>query len=115
MGALEVLTVSPAELLLGQTTAVTLTGRGFVPGISVSMSGSDASIATVQRLSYTRLVANVSVPSNAAMGTRDVTLTLPASAGGGSLTSPALLRVGYPAPTISTVAPARPTRRRPAR
>ncbi|MFC1567004.1 fibronectin type III domain-containing protein [bacterium] len=68
--------VTPTELYRGVGTVITITGKGFETGASVSISGTGAA-ATVQSLTVVKIQALVNVADAAALGVRNVEVTNP--------------------------------------
>ena len=67
---------SPASLGQGATNVtVSLGGSGFVNGVAVGISGSGVTVGTVTVVDGTHMTVVLSVATNAATGTRDITLT----------------------------------------
>ena len=69
--------VTPNSGKVGFTVPVTIDGTGFVPGAAVS-AGSGISVSNVAYVSPTQLTANFAIAGTAALGTRNVRVTLPA-------------------------------------
>lgn len=72
--------ISPASLptsATATTTAVTITGTGFETGAVVSLSGSSATVGAITYTSSTSMIAQITVPSGAAVAQLDVTVTNP--------------------------------------
>jgi len=97
--------VSPSTLNRLQTANVTLTGSGFISGITTASFGSDVAINSVTVSSTTQLVVNVTVSASAATGTRTISVTNDAPGGGtGSLSNG--ITISNPAPTLTGIVPA---------
>jgi hypothetical protein len=97
---------SPAEGQRTTTLDVTLTGSGFLAGVTTVRFGPDVSVNNVTVQSGTALTANISIGAGAALGARAVSVSNP-QPGGGS----AILAAGFtvlpvhPAPAIESVSP----------
>ncbi len=69
-----VASIAPGVVTRGSTTAITVTGSGFVADTTLSIDGTGISVSDVDVLSATQLSANVTVTSGAAVGKRSVFL-----------------------------------------
>ncbi len=87
-----------------QTLNVVLNGSNFVNGVTTADFGADVTINSVVANSATQLTANITIAANATLGTRDVSVTNPAPAGG-SATLPNSFTITNPAPALASVAP----------
>ena len=87
-----------------QTLNVVLNGSNFINGVTTVDFGADVALNSVVANSATQLTANVSIAANAALGTRDVSVTNPAPAGG-TATLPNSFTITNPAPSLTSVAP----------
>ncbi|MHB8512331.1 MAG: beta strand repeat-containing protein [Actinomycetota bacterium] len=95
--------IAPSSLGQGAVSqAVTLTGTGFMPGTSASLSGTGATLNSVTYIDATHLDATISVSSSAPTGSRDITITNP---DGGSPVVCSGCFVVNAAPTLSSVGP----------
>lgn len=96
--------LSPAAGARGQTIAVLLTGRGFIPGVTSLLVGSDITVDSLMVQSSTTLRAVISISATAAAGPRDISIVnnLP---GGGSFTLPSAFSIGNPAPILHAIVP----------
>lgn len=92
-------TVLPNTGGQGATRAITITGTNFGTGTTVS-AGSGITVNSVAGTGTTTRTANFVVAANAAVGTRDVTVTT----SNGAVTCIGCFTVGA-APTITTVSP----------
>lgn len=63
--------VSPQQLAIGGTTAVTLTGSNFTPGMSLFFNATASNVVVVNE---TTITADVSVPANATPGAKNVSV-----------------------------------------
>jgi hypothetical protein len=99
--------VSPGEGQRQTTVPVTLTGSGFVSGLTTVSFGPDITVSDVAVVSATSLTATLVIGSGASLGARNVTVTNPAP-GGGSATLAGRFTVldANPVPTLSAVSPA---------
>jgi hypothetical protein len=99
-----VVSVVPALGIRGQRLPVTLTGTGFMPGVTSIGFGADITSDSVVITSPTQLTAVLSVGATAAGGARNVTVTNSAPGGGtGTLTGG--FTVGYQAPRVTSIVP----------
>ena len=82
-----VTTLSPATANQGASgSQVTITGTGFQSGAAVAVSGGDITVST-SYVSATQLKATLTVPANAALGFRNVTVTNPDNGSASSIGS----------------------------
>ena len=81
--------ISPNSGDLGQTiSTVTLTGTGFLTGITTVSFGSNITVNSTTVNSGTQITANIIIATNATTGARNVTVTNPTPGGGtGTLTN----------------------------
>jgi hypothetical protein len=85
---------------------VTLTGSGFVEGLTTPGFGPDITIHEVRVDDGTSLTANISIGSGATLGARAVTVTNPAPGGGtGTLPNGFTVLEENPAPTATAAIP----------
>jgi hypothetical protein len=68
--------ISPTSGAQGQTLSDTLTGTNFVTGATCSF-GAGITVNSCTRNSATQMTANITIAGNAAIGTRNVTVTNP--------------------------------------
>src|SRR5215468_1345163 len=68
--------ISPSSGKIGFTVPVTITGTGFVNGATVS-AGAGITVSNVAVVSPTQLTANFAIANTAALGARNVRVTLP--------------------------------------
>jgi len=68
--------IAPSSGKLGLTVPVTITGTGFVNGATVT-AGADISVSNVAFVSETQLTATFAIGATAALGPRNVRVTLP--------------------------------------
>jgi hypothetical protein len=86
---------------------VTLTGSGFVQGLTTASFGPDITVNEVRVTGPTSLTVDISIDAGATLGTRDLSVTNPAPGGG-----TATLRAGFtvleenPPPALTAVLPA---------
>ncbi|MFH1390310.1 MAG: IPT/TIG domain-containing protein [Candidatus Margulisiibacteriota bacterium] len=92
--------VNPNSGERGQTLNVEITGTGFYDQTAVSFSGTGITVNSTTYNSATKVTANLSISSAAALGARDVTVTNP---GKTPATLPAAFTVtdSVPTPTIT--------------
>jgi hypothetical protein len=97
-----VTSLSPKVLGQGSTfREIKVNGSGFVAGTTVAFSGVGAVVKSIVVTSSVVLTIKVSVESNAALGLRDVSVTVP---GGATATCAACFTVN-PGPTFTSVSP----------
>ncbi len=99
--------VDPAEGTRGQTLDVTLTGTGFVDGVTAVSFGNGISVDQLVFVGSTSITATVAVTAGAGVGPRNVTVTNPAP-GGGTATLPEgflVVQEDYPQPVLTGAAP----------
>ncbi len=103
--AIPILTsLSPAFGNLGQTLEVTLNGANFAANLTTVNFGEGITINALNVISFSQMIANITIAPNAAVGSRDVSATNP-SAGGGTVTLRNAFTVGVSQPTLTNVAP----------
>jgi hypothetical protein len=94
----------PNRLLAGDGhVLVSVTGQGFDSGMKVGVSGSGVTVHSTSHVSGERLIADISVASNAAFGARDVTLT--PGDGSSASTYDDVLRIVPAPPSVTGCAP----------
>ena len=93
--------LSASAGVTGTSFTQTITGSNFVAGTSVAVSGSGVSVSNVTVASPTSITATFTVATDAAVGSRAVTVT---TSGGSS--GAAAFTVNPPAPTATGVTPA---------
>jgi hypothetical protein len=99
--------VSPGEGQRQTTVPVTLTGSGFVSGLTTVSFGPDITVSDVAVVSATSLTATLVIGSGASLGARNVTVTNPAPGGGSAtLTGGFTVRAANPVPSLTAVSPA---------
>jgi len=107
--------VSPASGVQGTTVAVTLTGTNFIDGATtVTVSGSNITVANVSVASATSLTAGFVIGNGAATGDRSVTVTTTGGTSGAQTFTvtapedppPPPPPPPPPAPTLASVSPA---------
>lgn len=102
----EVVSFSHVTLARGaSTTAVTVLGRNFRAGDTLSASGTGVTFSGVTFVDSTRLDAVVAVTTGAATGLRSVTVAHPPAEGGRSATLADAFRVIAATPTVTSVDP----------
>jgi hypothetical protein len=89
---------SPASAGRGSIVNVTILGTQFLSGVTTVSFGSDIAITNTTVKSATELMVGISIPLNAAIGTRVVSVTN-ASPGGGTVTLPTGFSVTTSPPT----------------
>jgi hypothetical protein len=114
-GGFTVLAANPTPAITGATPNavqrkdrrdVSLTGSGFLPGVTTVSFGPDITVHEVQVNSPTSLVANISIGAGASLGTRSVSATNPAPGGGtGTLADGFTVLEENPAPTLTGAFP----------
>lgn len=67
--------LTPAASAVGHPVTVTLSGKGFAEGVSIS-AGSGVTVSEITVSSSTSMSATFSVDANATVGNRDVTVTV---------------------------------------
>jgi hypothetical protein len=90
--------MSPNSANQGAAPTVTLTGTGFVPGATVSLSGAGITVTNVTVVSSTQITATFTIDPTTAGGPQDVTLT---SSGIVSNTVPFTVLI----PTLTSITP----------
>jgi uncharacterized repeat protein (TIGR01451 family) len=94
VGAPVLSSVVPQSAFVGSTVNVTLTGTGFISGLSIS-AGSGVTASDIQVVNSTQITATLTIAANAAPGARSLTVT---TGGGASGSVPFFLN--QPAPTL---------------
>lgn len=79
--------VVPASARRGSTVSVTMTGSGFIEGVTSVLLGDEVSVNTIMVKSSSELIVSGTIGAAAAQGPRNVTITN-VSPGGGSITIP---------------------------
>ena len=69
--------VEPAEVMIGETTDITVKGSEFYSQSTVTFSGSGIKINSINFVSEEELKLNITVDSSADLGKRDITITNP--------------------------------------
>jgi hypothetical protein len=95
--------VLPATLSRLQTATVVLTGTNFIEGVSVPSFGPNITVNTLKVDSASQMTASVSVGAGASTGSRTVTVTNAAPAGGVSNTRS--IQVNNPVPVLLSISP----------
>jgi hypothetical protein len=95
---------SPSTVNRLQTVNVTLTGSGFINGITTVSFGSNITVNSITVNSSTQLVANITVAASASTGARTISATNDAP-GGGTGTLSNGLTINNPSPTLSSISP----------
>lgn len=99
--------ISPSAAERGATVTLTLTGSGFVDGSTiVGFGGPGITVKSVSVTAPTRMNVGITVGPEATFGSRDVTVTNPAT-GGGTIAMKGGFSILAPAPTISGIIPVR--------
>ncbi|MCX6142179.1 MAG: T9SS type A sorting domain-containing protein [Ignavibacteriales bacterium] len=88
----------------GKTLGLLVNGSGFVPGATTMSFGSGVTVTSLTVSNPSQLFADISIARDAALGSRDVTVTN-ALPGGGTQTRPAAFEVVNPIPTLTSVSP----------
>ncbi len=96
--------VTPSTVARGQISHVVLEGMNFVRGETSVGFGEGITVSSVTVDGLTRITANISVDANAAVGSRNISVTN-AGPGGGSSTLIGVFKIVYPAPTIAGLSP----------
>ena len=98
--------VAPTIVKQGQSNVtLTVTGTDFRSGGALTISGTGLTLDSTTVASDTSATVDVTVDSDAAVGTRNITFTQPAIGGAAAATGDDLLRINYPDPTVTTIAP----------
>jgi len=95
---------SPATGVRGETVNVILTGTNFVASVSTANFGSGITVNSSTVNSATQMTVNITIPLDAALGARDVSVVNPAPGGGTTALSGAFT-VNNPAPTLASITP----------
>ena len=69
-------TITPSSISAGGTAKITLAGKNFPAGASVSVSGSGITVTGTTVVSATQIIANLAVGASTAIGSRNVTVSL---------------------------------------
>jgi hypothetical protein len=97
--------LSPNSGTAGQSLSVTLSGTGFVNGVSIAAFGDGIVVnSATSNTAGTQMVTAITISPTAAIGTRNVSVTNPAP-GGGAMTLNGSFSILAPAPTISGISP----------
>ncbi len=102
--AAAITSVNPSAGGRGVSTSVTITGTGFVQGVTTVNFGTGITVSSIVMSSATKLTANVFVARDATLGSRDITVSNPAP-GGGSATLSGGFAVQNPVPTVTNATP----------
>lgn len=96
----------PSDGQRGSTLEVTLTGSGFLPGLTEVRFGPGITVSSLDVTSESAMLATVAIAASAALGPRDVTVTNPGP-GGGAATLAAGFTVlpANPVPSVEAVTP----------
>ena len=97
--------ILPTSAHRGDVVTVTLNGLNFVSGITSADFGSGIAVDSLTVLSPTQIRLRASISLTAALGARDVSVTISAP-GGGTATLTAAFSIGNPSPAVSSIAPA---------
>jgi lysophospholipase L1-like esterase len=95
--------IGPASGTPGQSVAVTVTGTGFMAGITAVAFGAGITVSSVSVTSATSLTANITVAADAVPGLRTVTVTNPAPGGGSATLADAFRVIGAVSAVLSSV------------
>ena len=93
--------ISPNNGAVNSAVPVTLTGSNFGSGANLNISGAGVTASNVTVVSPTQITAKLNIAAGAAVGARNVTVTM-----GMGTSGPAVFTVTASGPTITTVAPA---------
>ena len=96
--------VSPSAGKRGQTVNLTLTGAGFISGVTTAGFGGNIVVNSLVVKSAAQMTANISIDVNAVPGARGISATNP-SPGGGTATLAAVLTVENPVPGLTSLSP----------
>jgi hypothetical protein len=96
--------VTPSAGGRGISTSVTITGSGFVQGVTSLNFGAGISVSSIVVSSATRMTASVFVARDATLGSRDITVSNP-TPGGGSATLTGGFTVQNPVPSVTGTSP----------
>ncbi|HSK20246.1 MAG TPA: Ig-like domain-containing protein [Longimicrobiales bacterium] len=103
---------SPNQAQRRTTLGVTLTGSGFLSGLTAVSFGPDVTVNTVAVQSSTALTATVTIAAAAALGPRAISVTNPAPGGGSfTLASGFTVLAENPVPAIASASPGSGQRR----
>ncbi|MBM4161892.1 MAG: T9SS type A sorting domain-containing protein [Ignavibacteria bacterium] len=95
---------SPNTGARGQTMSVTLSGTNFINGVTSVSFGSGITVNSTTISSITEATVNISIALDAALGSRDISVTN-AAPGGGTATVTGAFTVVNPAPTLASITP----------
>ncbi len=97
--------ITPSSFHPGDSALVTIDGTGFLPGVTTASLGSGIVLSGFSVISPTRFTARLAAGTDAAPGTRDLSITNPGP-GGGTVVAKGIVQVaGNPVPTIASVDP----------
>jgi hypothetical protein len=103
---------SPSQAQRQTTLGVTLTGSGFLSGLTTVTFGPDVTVNTVSVQSSTALTATVTITAAAALGPRAISVTNPAPGGGNfTLAGGFTVLAENPVPAIASASPGTGQRR----
>ena len=102
-----VTSVSPADLVQGDSGTLTLTGTNFTPGGTVVVEGTGVAISDPELVSTTTFRVDFDSTAAAAVGPRDLTFTQESAAGGGEATLEDAVEVTEAGMLVDSVTPSR--------
>lgn len=94
--------INPSSFALGSTTSVTITGTQFMPGTSLSISGSGVNLSEYTVVSPTQINVKFLLSGQALPGARSLTVVNPAP-GGGTSNALNMTVQSNRAPTLNTI------------
>ncbi|MFH0992613.1 MAG: T9SS type A sorting domain-containing protein [bacterium] len=100
----QIVSISTLKGLRGQTYSVTVNGSNFITGMTSASFGTAITVNSFSVTNGNQGVANITIASNAAVGTRSVVITN-AAPGGGSDTLANVFLIEYHAPKITSLSP----------
>ncbi len=79
--------VAPSSITRGTSATVTVSGTGFLPGVTVLIPATGMSVGTVAVQSETKLTVQVTASPDAMAGTATLWIVLPGTGAGGTVSS----------------------------
>ena len=102
--AATITSVVPGVGARGKLVNVTITGSGFIPGVTIALPVAGLTLVSATFVSTAQIVGSFYVARDAALGFRDMTITN-SGPGGGSATMANAFEVQNPSPTVLSVSP----------
>ncbi|MFH0991207.1 MAG: right-handed parallel beta-helix repeat-containing protein, partial [bacterium] len=96
--------VTPTNGIPGTTMNISITGSGFLSGVTTVSIDSNITVNSVTVSSATDLTANITLKPTATLGKKNVLIINPAPGGGSSKLDTAFI-VTFPKPTIASLTP----------